>query len=52
MNRNDADKKYTWDLSSLFVDQDAFDEQLKKAAHCWKTFVPAKERSACQWKAI
>lgn len=31
MNRNDADKKYTWDLSSLFVDQDAFDEQLKKS---------------------
>ena len=23
-------KNYTWDLSSLFVDQDAFDEQLKK----------------------
>lgn len=32
MNRNDADKKYTWDLSSLFVDQDAFDEQLKKSS--------------------
>lgn len=32
MNRNDADKKYTWDFSSLFVDQDAFDEQLKKSS--------------------
>ena len=32
MNRHDADKKYTWDLSSLFVDQDAFDEQLKKSS--------------------
>ena len=32
MNRNDADKKYTWDLSSLFVDQNAFDEQLKKSS--------------------
>lgn len=32
MNRNDADKKYTWNLSSLFVDQDAFDEQLKKSS--------------------
>lgn len=32
MNRNDADKKYTWDLSSLFVDQDAFDKQLKKSS--------------------
>ena len=32
MNRNDADKKYTWDLSNLFVDQDAFDEQLKKSS--------------------
>ena len=32
MNRNDADKKYTWDLSSLFVDQDALDEQLKKSS--------------------
>lgn len=32
MNRNDADKKYTWDLSCLFVDQDAFDEQLKKSS--------------------
>lgn len=28
MNRKDADKKYTWDLSSLFADQAAFDAQL------------------------
>lgn len=29
MNRTEADRCYTWDLSSLFASQEAFDEQLK-----------------------
>ena len=28
MNRNEADIRYTWDLSSLFADQQAFDAQV------------------------
>lgn len=31
MNRNEADKKYTWDLSSLFKDQSSFDAQLERS---------------------
>lgn len=30
MNRTEADAAYTWDLSSLFADQQAFDKQLTK----------------------
>ncbi len=31
MKRNEADIRYTWDLSSLFASQQAFDEQLQKS---------------------